>query len=411
MRPSLCVASVRLPFRPRSEVWSLVTLAAPDTTTPERRPLDFLLLIDRSSSMAGPRLLSAIDAASAVLDRLQPGDRFSVITFDADAEVVLPPTPFDPGLRRFLQHRLERLTPGYGTNLEAALETAARLSLEAGPGGAVRRVLLLTDGHPSLGECEPARLEALGRRLQMQGITLCCVAIGSGCDVDLLASLSQQGGALHSVSSAENIPALVRREVDGLERAAYSDVTIRLAPGPGVERVSLVHRLPVQVDGRALQVSLGELGHGDRRSMLFVSDGHGRTAELEVRLTDAFGEAAFVERATWVLGAAAPDKMSEVGDAFLALHLADALVEGWAALRHGPGAMRAHLRAAFALAHAVGGGDDKDASSRPASGRLFDRLRRTWELLERARSAEALRLRQADDVSAVTRIRASRGAA
>src|SRR5215475_3525413 len=60
---------------------------------PTRRPVNLVLVIDRSSSMRGPRLAQAVLAVRRVIERLDERDRLGVVTFDAAARVLLPPGP------------------------------------------------------------------------------------------------------------------------------------------------------------------------------------------------------------------------------------------------------------------------------------------------------------------------------
>ncbi len=61
-------------------VFQLVVLP-PATTTPPR-PKDVVLLLDRSGSMGGWKMVAARRAAARVVDTLTAGDRFAVLTFD-----------------------------------------------------------------------------------------------------------------------------------------------------------------------------------------------------------------------------------------------------------------------------------------------------------------------------------------
>src|SRR5262249_48988431 len=84
---------------------------------PTRRPVNMVLVLDRSSSMRGPRLAQAILAVRRVLERLDERDRLGVVTFDAGVRVLLPPGPVTDEARRRLNAELEKLDTGAGTNL------------------------------------------------------------------------------------------------------------------------------------------------------------------------------------------------------------------------------------------------------------------------------------------------------
>jgi hypothetical protein len=120
-----------------------------------RRPLCLALCLDASSSMRGPRFALALQAARDVVHSLGPDDRFAVVTFDRNARTVLGATTLDADGQHTASRTLDRLTTGVGTNLSAGWREAAEGLLRAMVPGAVRRVLVLTDGYPSRGETQP----------------------------------------------------------------------------------------------------------------------------------------------------------------------------------------------------------------------------------------------------------------
>src|SRR5690606_1166192 len=52
----------------------------------ERQPRDLVLLLDRSGSMSGWKMVAARRAAARIVDTLTPRDRFAVLTFDSVVE-------------------------------------------------------------------------------------------------------------------------------------------------------------------------------------------------------------------------------------------------------------------------------------------------------------------------------------
>ncbi|HEU4350058.1 MAG TPA: VIT domain-containing protein [Actinoplanes sp.] len=112
-----------------------------------RRPKDVVLLLDRSGSMGGWKMVAARRAAARVVDTLTGDDRFAVLTFDHQVD---RPSGLDEGLveatdrHRFraVEH-LSRADARGGTELLAPLR--AGLSLLAGS-KRDRVLVLVTDG-------------------------------------------------------------------------------------------------------------------------------------------------------------------------------------------------------------------------------------------------------------------------
>ncbi len=78
----------------------------------ERVPVNIALVIDKSGSMSGQKIIKAKEAAIAAIDRLRADDIVSVVVYDQGVRVVVPATKLtDKGLVNF-QHltKLQRLS-------------------------------------------------------------------------------------------------------------------------------------------------------------------------------------------------------------------------------------------------------------------------------------------------------------
>lgn len=111
-----------------------------------REPLDVVLVVDASLSMAGAPLDRARALAADVLDALAPEDRVEVIAFDQRVRPTLGDlAPAGDGVRAVARAALDDLRAGGRSDLQGALDAAAEL-LRASPRGVV---LLMTDGQPT----------------------------------------------------------------------------------------------------------------------------------------------------------------------------------------------------------------------------------------------------------------------
>jgi Mg-chelatase subunit ChlD len=101
-----------------------------------------VLVVDASGSVAGDELAAAVLTASALVQRMRPGDELGVVAFWSTAVVLRPLSP-DPRVDVVVD-RLCDLRGGGTTDLELALRTAA--AQVARSRAADRQVLLLSDG-------------------------------------------------------------------------------------------------------------------------------------------------------------------------------------------------------------------------------------------------------------------------
>ncbi len=89
----------------RSERFILAEVVAPASRRERGRPpVNLAFVIDRSGSMSGPKIRLARQAVEEAIGRLQPDDRFAVVVYDEQVDVVVPATraTADPAATRSL---------------------------------------------------------------------------------------------------------------------------------------------------------------------------------------------------------------------------------------------------------------------------------------------------------------------
>ncbi|MGI5490745.1 VIT domain-containing protein [Microtetraspora malaysiensis] len=120
---------------PSAEGTFTLTVVPPAEKPGETAPRDVVLLLDRSGSMAGWKMVAARRAAARIVDTLTSRDRFAVLTFDTVIERAFPGglTPAtDRNRYRAIEH-LSRLEARGGTEILAPMEEALRLLAPSAP--------------------------------------------------------------------------------------------------------------------------------------------------------------------------------------------------------------------------------------------------------------------------------------
>ena len=131
----------------KSRRYVAVTIEAPAGTTDKPRPpVSIAFVIDRSGSMAGEKLRLAIQAVTQSLELLKPDDRFAVVMYDDEIDVLVPGTDASPRERAEASRVLKSIRPGGGTNLCDGWLTGCGLVAESLTEARLGRCLLLTDG-------------------------------------------------------------------------------------------------------------------------------------------------------------------------------------------------------------------------------------------------------------------------
>ena len=116
------------------------TVVSADLASSKALPLDVLLLVDVSGSMAGQAIANVRQAATAFIQGLAPDDRVAITSF---SDSVTPLVDFTTD-RRQAQAAIDGLTAGGNTALYQATADAAE-KIAASPASR-RAVVLLTDG-------------------------------------------------------------------------------------------------------------------------------------------------------------------------------------------------------------------------------------------------------------------------
>jgi Ca-activated chloride channel family protein len=252
-----------------SVVYLLARLEAAAAPAGERPPVNLSLAIDRSSSMRGPRIRQAVRAAAELVSRLGPADRLTMIAFDSTPRTLFGPEQLTPEAIATAHRALAELQTGVGTNLAAAVRKGAEAITSGFVRGALSRLILLTDGQPSVGITDASRLCALVEKEYERGVATTAMGIGEGFEDELLAEMARRGrGGFHYLADASDIPAAFGRELDGVFAIAATDTHVKILPHGDVVSVDLLHRLPSRVLDDGLQIDVGEVAAGAPRQVL-----------------------------------------------------------------------------------------------------------------------------------------------
>jgi len=264
------------------EVLLLVSLEA-DADAP-RAPVAVNLAIDRSASMRGVPLLAAIQAAQALVERATPRDYLGLLTFDAEAEQVLPVRAMDASAKTQFLRALSRLESGEGTALHEAVERGAEAVRRVFVPGARPQVLMLTDGEPSVGPSHLPEFRALGGRVAESGVVMHALGLGRHYLPDILDALTAPAGTgfVH-VDDPEGLPLAVAAMSAELFGEVASDARVYVLP-TGFADLRCRHRYPARVEGDVMSAALGSVSQSFARRVLFAG-----------RLEDSVGSA-------WSLG-------------------------------------------------------------------------------------------------------------
>ena len=251
-------------------VFFAVRLNAESLAQPRPRPAAFCLVLDRSGSMSGPPLAHAKQAAALAVKHLRAGDYFGLVTFESDAQVVVPLQTVKD--KPAVQKAIADIRDAGSTNLSGGW-LLGRDELRKAPAGAARRLLLLSDGHLNVGITEPAAVQQLvAAGLEQDTVRTACLGFGDGYNEDLMAELARStNGAFYDADSPEKLPAIFTAELDGLQRLAAQNVRLRLKRLDFCESLVALGEYPATMlpDGNC-EFALGDFVSEEERVVCFA---------------------------------------------------------------------------------------------------------------------------------------------
>ncbi len=253
-----------------------------------RVPLNLSVVLDRSGSMAGPKLQYATEAAKQLLSHVFPDDTTSVVTFESGVDVVAPAAPRKS--QTTLSHLISSIMPGGMTNLSGGW-MQGRTEVEKNKAEQQsNRVILMTDGLANNGITDPDRIAELLSTAREQGVTTSTIGFGADFDERLLEKLADAGGGnTHYIEHPDQAPAVFQSELAELLGLSAQNVTADLNLEPGVELVAVHHSYPREDDNGVLRLRLGDLYASEPKLLLIElgavasSDGETPLASLVIK--------------------------------------------------------------------------------------------------------------------------------
>lgn len=259
----------------------LLDIHAPqDETVETRRPVNLVLVLDRSGSMEGPPMAAVIEAACGVVDGMDGRDRLAIVAFDHEVDVVVPPMAMDAPGREAAHRGIRRLHARGSTDLASGwyrgAECASAMCETGGDGHA--HVVILSDGRANRGLRDPLELAEHACALAGMGVTTSAVGVGDRYSPNELEALASGGeGRLNHCDSSEDIIDVILGELIDERETIAEQLTLTVRHSRGLE-LSLLSELPHDWMTGELRVRIGNLRRGATRSVALLAT----TPELEL---------------------------------------------------------------------------------------------------------------------------------
>jgi Ca-activated chloride channel family protein len=169
-----------------------VTLA-PGAIEMKEVAVSMAVVLDTSGSMQEQKLDDAKKAAHRLVELLKESDELAFITFGDTAES-RPLLRMNDENKRITHAAIDAVIANGATSISGGLE-AGSVSLSSASGS--KRLVLITDGRPTMGVVTPKELAAIAGRVHDGSVTVTALGVGSDYDGLLTQQLAEWGGGMY----------------------------------------------------------------------------------------------------------------------------------------------------------------------------------------------------------------------
>ncbi|XP_008108460.2 inter-alpha-trypsin inhibitor heavy chain H5 isoform X1 [Anolis carolinensis] len=197
-------------------------------------PKNVVFVLDSSASMVGTKLRQTKDALFTILQDLRPEDHFNIIGFSNRIKVWQHDqlVPVTPNNIRDAKVYIHNMSPSGGTNINGALQISTKIlndyiaqnDIEA---RSVSLIIFLTDGRPTFGEIEPAKIINNTKEAIRNKFCLFTIGIGNDVDYKLLERLALENcGMMRRVREEEDAAEQLKGFYYEIDTPLLSDIRV-----------------------------------------------------------------------------------------------------------------------------------------------------------------------------------------
>jgi hypothetical protein len=244
--------------------WACIQVKAPESS--ERTPIHLCCVIDTSGSMEMDYKLDNVKRSlQFLLDYLGPNDKLSIVTFSEVAKVIINQVAVVVNEKDNIRTRISIIQSESNTNLSAGI-IAARDCLLTDTSHIKQGVLVLTDGHANMGLMRaPDILDLVRNTIRgFGGTSFSCIGYGGDHNVDLLESISSEGGgSYYVVNNLEDVAVVFGNILGGLVSCTFQQVSISI---PNASEIK--SRYAMNIGARGTDIIIGDLPAGMEAAFL-----------------------------------------------------------------------------------------------------------------------------------------------
>lgn len=238
-----------------SDVFASLEVTAVDVPGAKRAPVNLAVVIDRSGSMSGAKIENARRAAMRLVELLNDDDRISIVHYGTDVASmggVFATAENKVKLRRYIANIIDE----GGTNIGDGLAVGQKHIERAKSDFRVNRLLLLSDGQPTVGITTQGGLINVVRKVRSAGISVTSLGVGADFNEDLMQRLADVGGGSYGfISDAAAMATLFQKDLEQAGTMVARAATLSFDLPAGIQFVEVYGR-PVSQVGNTVSITL-----------------------------------------------------------------------------------------------------------------------------------------------------------
>ena len=234
--------------------------------TAKRTAVNVALVLDRSGSMGGEKIIKTKEAAIAFVNRLHADDIISIITYDDRVNVLLPATKISD--RQAVIRKIKAIHVGGSTALYAGVAEGAKQLRKFVDKKSVSRIVLLSDGIANVGPSSPNALAQLGTELRKEGFSVTTLGLGDGYNEDLMTQLAIKSDGNHKFLRTNNdIETFFNKELGTLSAIVAKNVSIDIVCSEGIKPLRVLD-VEAKIDGQTVHSGFNQIYSKHERYMM-----------------------------------------------------------------------------------------------------------------------------------------------
>ena len=240
-----------------------------------RAPVILAMVVDKSGSMAGPKMESLKSTLKFIIKELSKRDKLAIVEYDTNVTTSLPLTSMDEAGKAKATKIADEIKPGSATNLSGGLREGLRCIPADIDHNVVTSTLLLTDGLANHGIRTSKGIIAMVQQTQSEGIGRCSVntfGFGSDHDAKLLKEIADAAeGMYYFIENQDSIASSFADCLGGLLSVTAQNVEFTVEALSDATLVKVHTQKPTKVlqEGKKIRVELGDLQEGETRDIPF----------------------------------------------------------------------------------------------------------------------------------------------